>query len=107
MASDILTDESRFCLQRNEGHRWVWWWPGKQYERTHFEQRQTHLTLSIRGAPDTVLQEDNTRPQITRQTVNSLTAFDIFSWPAKSLDLNPIKPQWDFIGRDMNREPLG
>ncbi|GFW43282.1 hypothetical protein TNCV_1350451 [Trichonephila clavipes] len=43
---------------------------------------------------------------IARRTLNSLTGFYIFPWPAISPNLNPVEHLWDLIGRNMNRGPL-
>lgn len=43
----LFTDESRFCLWRNDGRRRVWRRPGERYEPAHFAERHTGPTPGI------------------------------------------------------------
>ncbi|GFT75338.1 hypothetical protein TNCV_967861 [Trichonephila clavipes] len=51
-------------------------------------------------------EEDNIKKNKALPTsLNSLTGFDVFLWPANSPDLNSIRHLGDQIGNDMNRGP--
>ena len=54
----------------------------------------------------TIFQQNNAKPHVTRRTRNSLTGCDILPWTAASPDLYPIERLWDLLGIDMNKEPL-
>ncbi|GFY12194.1 hypothetical protein TNCV_4934831 [Trichonephila clavipes] len=60
----------------------------------------------LQGATNMVFSQDKARPDVARRIFNSLTGFNIISWPANSSDLNPIKLLRDLLRSERYRGPL-
>ncbi|GFV34387.1 transposable element Tcb2 transposase [Trichonephila clavipes] len=100
---DALYDESRFSLS-SDSHRILIW--RERGSRNH----PSNIIERDRGAMGLqfLFMDDNAPCHRTVAAEQLLESEDIerMDWPARSLDLNPIKHVWDFLGRRLAARTL-
>lgn len=76
-------------------------------QRYRTEIVEAEVVPFLRRLPGATFQQDNARPHVAQNVLESLAthAIPVLPWPARSPDLSPIEHVWDMIGRRLTRLP--
>ncbi|GFY04237.1 hypothetical protein TNCV_1200151 [Trichonephila clavipes] len=89
----VFTDESRICLQLNDGRIRVWRHRGEKMLNSCVMYHHNGPAPGIMGLGTAIFQQDNARPHVARIVQRFFVNYQIelLPWPARSPDLSPIE----------------
>ncbi|GFT92952.1 transposable element Tcb1 transposase [Trichonephila clavipes] len=114
----VFTDESRICLQYNDGWIRVWRHRGERMLNSCVMHRHTGPAPGIMvrdgigyhsrtplGLVTAIFQQDNALPHVTRivQRFFVNPQIELFPWPARSQDLSPIENMRSMVAQRLTQ----
>ncbi|GFT33781.1 transposable element Tcb1 transposase [Trichonephila clavipes] len=101
----VFTDESRICLQHNDGRIRVWRHRGERMLNSYVMHRHTGPVPGIMGLATAIFQLDNARLHVVRIVqrffVNS--QIELLIWTARSPDLSTTENMWSMVAQRLTQ----
>ncbi|GFX98041.1 transposable element Tcb1 transposase [Trichonephila clavipes] len=101
----VFTDESRICLQHNDGLIRVWRHLGEMMLNSCVMLQHTGPAPGIMGLATAIFQQDNARPHVARIVQRFFVnhQIELLPWPARSPDLSPIENMWSMVAQRLTQ----
>ncbi|GFY08976.1 transposable element Tcb1 transposase [Trichonephila clavipes] len=101
----VFTDESRICLQHQDGRIRVTRHCGERMLNSCVMHRHTAPAPGIMGFAAAIFQQDNARPHVARIVQRFFVnhQIELLPWPARSLDLSLIENMLSMVAQRLTQ----